>query len=525
MSLLFVFHCLAALCLFVYGMNCYVLVFNFRRHRQRALARFEKVRQNYQPGSDDDLPHVTIQLPVYNEHSVVGRVIQAACSLDWPQEKLDVQILDDSTDETTVIIKELVSHFQAQGIRLIHLHRTNREGFKAGALQEGLLAAKGDLIAVFDADFVPGPDFLRRTVPFFIDPTIGMVQARWSHLNENYALLTRIQAVAIDRHFGVEQAARCWGGYFLNFNGTAGLWRREAIIQAGGWQSDTLTEDLDLSYRAQLAGWKMEYLPDVEVPSEIPIDMSAFKGQQRRWAKGSIQTAIKLLPRVFAAELPFVVKFQALIHLTYYLIGPLMLTIALTSISLMTFEMNLWSLIPFTLGLTLLGLATAGPSTLFITAQRALYKNWQHRILRIPSLMILGMGLAVNNSRAVIEAFIGTTNHFVRTPKHNIVGDAEKSPTSHSPVPFDSVVVIEAFLAVCCTLGFIFSLQTGQYMASPFLLLYTLGFTSMVVLSVKEAWGPWQGRRGPATISDAQNRIQASELAYQEALSTLRPTS
>ncbi len=522
MSLLFVLYYAAALLLFIYGMNCYVLVLNFRRHRRSALARLEKVREEYWQVPDADLPTVTVQLPVYNERYVVGRVIQAVCHLHWPREKLEIQVLDDSTDETTAIVGELVSHFQAQGIRIVHVRRTSREGFKAGALQNGLTAATGELIAVFDTDFVPGPDFLRRTVPFFTDPRIGLVQTRWGHLNEDYSLLTRAQALGIDGHFAIEQPGRCWGGYFLNFNGTAGIWRREAIMQAGGWQPDTLTEDLDLSYRAQLAGWRMEYLPDVEVPSELPVEMSAFKNQQRRWAKGSIQTAIKLLPKVFSADLSFMVKLQAVFQLTHYMIHPLMLTVALLSVPLLTHGESPWAFLPFAPAVLLLALATAGPSTLYVAAQRALHADWRRRILRIPVLMVLGTGLAVSNARAVLEALLGIPSGFVRTPKHNIIGVARSTQSPHYRVPIDSVLLLEAILALYCTVGLSLSLGS-QYLISPFLFLYTLGFTLMVVVSGQEMRVRWRSARAPSQPDEVPDRIRTSELAYGEAIAAGDP--
>jgi len=523
-TVLFALYCLAAFCLFIYGINCYLLVNRFRRHRQQGLDKLQKVREVYKHISDQDLPTVTIQLPIYNERWVVGRLIQAVCHIQWPREKLEIQVLDDSTDDTTPIIQELVTHFQSEGLSITHLHRTHREGFKAGALQAGLMAARGKLIAIFDSDFVPHPDFLRQTVPFFSNPKIGMVQTRWSHLNENYSFLTRIQAVAIDRHFGVEQSARCWAGFFLNFNGTGGVWRRTAIEQAGGWEPDTLTEDLDLSYRAQLHGWKMEYLPDVDVPSEIPIDLPAFKSQQRRWAKGSIQTAIKLLPRVFSSQIPLFTKLQAFIHLTHYLIHPLMLIIALTFLPLMTFESSLWAIFPFAPAFIFLCLATAGPSALYITAQQALHKNWRRRILWIPALMVIGTGLAVSNTRAVLEACIGTANHFVRTPKHNIIGMTNGPQTSYPLMIFDSVSILEALMAIYCVFGLIWSLQIGQYMISPFLFLYAAGFALMVFFSTKEAallrWHP----QTLFTSDNLQSHVFASERAYKEALG-LRETA
>lgn len=482
------------------------------------MERLENIRRTFQAKSDQEIPTVTIQLPVYNEPWVVGRLIQAVSRIQWPTEKLDIQILDDSTDETTAIIKEHLIYFQAEGITLSHLHRTNREGFKAGALKAGLMVAKGEFIAIFDADFVPNPDFLHQTIPFFTDDKVGMVQTRWSHLNEDYSLLTRTQAVGIDRHFAVEQSARCWAGFFLNFNGTGGVWRRTAIEQAGGWEADTLTEDLDLSYRAQLRGWKMEYLPDVDVPSEIPADVAAFKSQQRRWAKGSIQTARKLIPRMLSADLPVFTKVQAVIHLTHYLIHPLMMLIALTSVPLLTFQNSLWSVLPFAPAIMLLCLATAGPSMLYMTAQRVLHKNWARRIVRIPALMILGTGLAVSNTLAIVEACIGTANNFVRTPKHNIVGTIRQAQPRSRAVSLDSVLILEVLMAIYCVSGLAYALQAEQYMISPFLLLYALGFSLMVGSSTSAVLSSWRDRPSSVRIEKARNRIDDSEFAYRQAI-------
>ncbi len=525
MTFLFTLYCVSAFGLFVYGVNCYVLVHRFYRHRTIGSARLAKIRKAYAEKADGEFPTVTIQLPVYNEPWVVGRLLQAVCRIQWPREKLDIQILDDSTDETTSIVQEHLSFFQAEGVSITHLHRRNREGFKAGALEAGLLAAKGEFLAVFDADFVPGKDFLQQTIPFFTDQKVGMVQTRWSHLNENYSLLTRTQAVGIDRHFAVEQSARCWAGFFLNFNGTGGVWRRQAIEEAGGWQADTLTEDLDLSYRAQLCGWKMEYLPDVDVPSEIPADVSAFKSQQRRWAKGSIQTAIKLIPNILAAKVPTFTKLQAVIHLTHYLIHPLIMIIALTSIPLMTYESSLWSVLPFASAITLLCLATAGPSTLYLTAQRVLHKHWLRRMIRIPALMVLGTGVAVSNTRAVVEAFLGTTNSFVRTPKHHIVGSTRRAQAPSSRFSLDLVFVLEILMVIYSVTGLWISVQTEYYMVSPFLLLYSLGFLLMVSSSAGEALLRWR-YRSPTSVAERElSHLRDSEIAYQEVLESYEVAS
>ena len=325
---LLILHGLAACGLFLYGMNCYVLLFLHRRMSTQGL-QHEMVRPAVWPTSPAQYPRVTVQLPVYNERYVIQRLVEAVVRLHYPRTQLEIQILDDSTDETTPLAMTLVEQYRPLGFAITVQHRPHRHGYKAGALAEGLRRATGEFIAIFDADFVPVPDFLLRTLPCFQDPTIAMVQTRWGHLNRAYSRLTRAQAYGIDGHFGVEQTARCGAGLFLNFNGSGGIWRRQAIDAAGGWQADTLTEDLDLSYRAQLQGWRLHFVPEVVCPAELPVQMSGVKSQQHRWAKGSIQTARKLLPRVLRADLPRFTKCQAALHLTNYLVHPLMLWSAL----------------------------------------------------------------------------------------------------------------------------------------------------------------------------------------------------
>ncbi|HEX9880338.1 MAG TPA: cellulose synthase family protein, partial [Candidatus Binatia bacterium] len=287
--------CLAGL--FLYGTNCYLMLFLFSRHRLDGLREYRAALRRFRRSPwVKEPPTVTVQLPIYNERYVIQRLLEAVCSLDYPRDRLEIQVLDDSTDDTADIVRRLVAHYQKQGLSVVHIRRGTRQGFKAGALKEGLERARGEFIAIFDADFVPSPDFLRKTIPYFCDPRAGMVQARWGHTNADYSLLTRAQSVGIDGHFSIEQGARAWSGLFLNFNGTAGVWRSQAIRDAGGWQADTLTEDMDLSYRAQLAGWRLKYVMHVSCPAELPVQVGAFKSQQFRWAKGSMQTARKILP-------------------------------------------------------------------------------------------------------------------------------------------------------------------------------------------------------------------------------------
>jgi cellulose synthase/poly-beta-1,6-N-acetylglucosamine synthase-like glycosyltransferase len=322
-GLLAVLHLLAVAGLAIYGVNAYVMVATHWRHRRNA----ERSR-----ALPDPLPAVTIQLPLYNERYVATRLLEAVGALDYPRDRLEIQVLDDSTDDTTEIVASIADRLRAHGLDVVHLHRRVRTGFKAGALAEGLIAARGEFVAIFDADFVPPPGFLKATLPCF-QPDVAVVQARWGHLNRSFSALTVAQSLGIDGHFAVEQSARARAGLFLNFNGTGGIWRRAAILDAGGWAHDTLTEDLDLSYRAQLRGWRIVYRPDIVCPAELPVLVTGFKSQQRRWAKGSIQTAIKLLPAVMAAPRSPWVKYQAFVHLTYYMIHPLMLASVLLTVT------------------------------------------------------------------------------------------------------------------------------------------------------------------------------------------------
>lgn len=474
---------LAVAGLLVYGVNCYVLTGAFLRGRAEAERRRDAVRAAHD-AIDAELPPVTVQLPVFNERYVVDRLIDAAAAIDYPADRLEIQVLDDSTDDTVDLVAASVARWAARGVDIRHVRRADREGFKAGALRDGLRGARGELVAIFDADFVPPADVLRRTVPFFDDAGVGLVQARWGHLNRESSALTRAQAVAIDGHFGIEQPARAWSGWLLNFNGTAGIWRRAAIDDAGGWQADTLTEDLDLSYRSQLAGWRVEYLPDVEVPAEIPDDLVAFKSQQRRWAKGSIQTARKLLGRVLTAPLPLTTRVQAALHLTHYLVHPLMLAVALLSVPVLASWDGRFGPALFALAATGLVLGTLGPSTLYVTSQRALRRRPWQRLRALPMLMLVGTGVAVSNARAVAEALLGVRTPFVRTPKLRLVdgeGPRASAPsgrrsTSGYRLPVDATAFVELAVSVYCAAGLWLYLARGKWLVGPFLALYAAGF-------------------------------------------------
>lgn len=474
--------------LFVYGVHCYVLSFLFLRHGKHQAERRAAIREAHErTHCEDDLPVVTIQLPVYNERYVVDRLLDAVLALDWPAHKLQVQVLDDSSDDTPAIVAAALHRHRDSAVELVHLRRSDRSAFKAGALAAGLAQARGELVAILDADFVPHPDFLRRCIPFFDDRRVGLVQARWGHLDREHSWLTRCQALAIDGHFSVEQAGRSWAGLALNFNGTAGIWRRAAIDAAGGWQGDTLTEDLDLSYRAQLAGWRVEFLIDVEVPAEIPADMDAFKNQQRRWAKGSIQTAVKLLGPVWRSDWTPARKLAATLHLTHYLVHPMMLTVALAA----PIVLSIWQLDPgpttFTLVAGLLLLGSLGPTLLYAAAQRALRPKWRRRLADLPLLMLVGCGIAVSNSRAVASGLFGSRGTFVRTPKRRLTDAPDSGVVGGYRLPVDAVFVVEAAAALYAAWGLMLYLTQGEWLVGPFLALYAGGFGLVAICSAREA--------------------------------------
>jgi cellulose synthase/poly-beta-1,6-N-acetylglucosamine synthase-like glycosyltransferase len=456
------------------------------RHDQLVLATWQTQSQ--------DLPYVTVQLPIYNERYVFKRLLDAVACLRYPKDLLEIQVLDDSTDETTALASRLVKRYRQQGFDIALLHRSHRQGYKAGALKAGLELAKGRFIAIFDADFVPTPDFLQRTLPFFQDPTIGMVQTRWEHINRDYSLLTRAQSFGINGHFWVEQAARCWSGLFMNFNGSGGIWRRQTIEEAGGWQEDTLTEDLDLSYRAQLQGWRLKFLPQVVCPSEIPVQMSAVKSQQHRWAKGSIQTAKKLIPRILKAKVSTFKKYQALCHLTNYMVHPLIVCVVLMSSLPFMLPIAASLRLPSLLALCFL-MATFAPSSMSLYAHCHVYGNWKRHLWAFPFLLIFGTGIALNNTKAILEALFNVQSEFVRTPKFRIeqASDTWVGKRYHTPLPWLSIG--EALLALYCVFGMVYGIRHGTFLMNPFHLLFTVGFIWVASLSFVEAWQKGHPRR------------------------------
>ncbi|NOZ85959.1 MAG: glycosyltransferase [Deltaproteobacteria bacterium] len=490
------FYVITAAALFLYGTNCYVMIYLCLKSKKKADKEEQDVLDRFwRPEHDIDWPMVTTQLPIYNERNVVGRLIEAVCRIDYPRDRHEIQVLDDSTDDTAELVAGLVAEKKAQGFDISHLRRTNRRGYKAGALAEGMEKAKGEYLAVFDADFVPNRDFLKKTVPFLAkDEHCGFVQTRWGHRNRWFSPLTLAQSIGIDGHFAVEQSARSWNGLFLNFNGTAGLWRRKAIEEAGGWQSDTLTEDLDLSYRTQLAGWNPRFLFNVVTPAEIPIDINAFKSQQHRWAKGSIQTAIKILPEVFRREdISLFKKVQAFLHLTHYMIHPMMLIMTVLVLPLLYLARTWFSPVIMVPLLGFMVLSLIAPNALYIFSQKMAYKDgWIKAVLFLPALMALGVGLAVNNSRAVLEALLDKPSEFVRTPKLGELaektgkaGSKKKKGTGRNySLPLSKGFLLEIFMGLWSFIAFLKYLFLTKFIIGPLLLLYSVGFTSVGVISL-----------------------------------------
>lgn len=462
---------LALLC--VYGLHRYFLVALFWRHRKRPT---EPAR------CFDELPRVTVQLPMYNEPLVAQRVIERAGAIDYPADKLEIQVLDDSTDETVALARAAVAQLVARGIDAKHIHRTDRTGFKAGALQDATRSASGEFILIFDADFVPPPDILRRAIHHFTDPAIGLVQTRWDHLNRDLSILTRAQAVLLDGHFVIEHTARNRSGRFMSFNGTAGIWRKSAIDDAGGWQHDTLTEDLDLSYRAQLRGWRFVFMPELASPAELPPEMSAFKAQQYRWTKGGAQTLVKLLPLVLRSPVPWWVKLEAWFHLTSCLVYPLMVLLTLligpALISRLVVSMDDYPLWRFVFDFTLFVVGTSSALAFYIVSQIELRRPWHLTLAAIPPLLAVGIGIALNNAVATISGLFSRAGEFVRTPKF---GDSTSAPRRrvHFRIGWQALTELglAAYVALCLLALFFFDDWLERVsMAMPFLGLFIGGY-------------------------------------------------
>jgi cellulose synthase/poly-beta-1,6-N-acetylglucosamine synthase-like glycosyltransferase len=452
-----------------YGAHRYVLVYLYYKNK--------KNRTTEPSAHFPEVPRLTIQLPIFNEQFVVERLLDAICRLDYPLEKLDIQVLDDSTDETVAVARGLVHHYAAKGFPVSYHHRSNREGFKAGALSEGLKTAKGEFIAIFDADFVPPEDFLFRTIHHFTDPQIAMVQTRWTHINRNYSFLTEVEAILLDGHFVLEHSGRARSNVFFNFNGTAGVWRRSAIEDAGGWQHDTLTEDTDLSYRAQLRGWKFIYLQDVECPAELPVEMTAFKTQQARWAKGLIQTSKKILPQVLKSDQRFHVKLEAWYHLTANLSYPLMIVLSVLLLPAMIIRFYQGWFQMMYIDLPLFMASTFSISSFYLVSQRELFPGkWFRALLYLPFLMALGIGLTVTNTRAVLEALLGKQSEFTRTPKYHVESKKDKVRANNYRRGLGWVPWVELLIGCYFAITVYYAIDNENYITVPFLILFVLGY-------------------------------------------------
>ncbi|HXA08537.1 MAG TPA: cellulose synthase family protein [Chthoniobacterales bacterium] len=462
-----------------YGLHRYFIVYLFLKNRKRAprpLAHFQQ------------LPVITVQLPLFNEIYVVERLLRSVSELDYPRERLQIQVLDDSTDETRELTAACVRRLAARGFDVELVHRTNRVGYKAGALEAGLATARGEFVCILDADFVPQPELLKATVHFFTDPKVGMIQTRWGHINRGYSLLTRVQAMFLDGHLLLEQVARSRSGRFFNFNGTAGLWRKSCIVDSGGWQHDTLTEDLDLSYRAQLEGWKFVFLTDVVTPAELPVDMNGFKSQQHRWTKGSIQTCKKLLPRIWRSGLPLPIKIEATGHLTsnfaYLLLACLCVLLHPSTGGPQSGWLRML-LIDLPIFLT----ASVSVAVFYICAQRELHpRTWMKEMLLLPALIALGVGLSINNARAVLEAVFNHPSEFKRTPKYGIETKSQ-SWRSCRYMPLKSLLpVVEIGFAIYFSYFVWYAVTHEQYFTLPFLVMFQGGFLYVALSSLAQWW-------------------------------------
>jgi cellulose synthase/poly-beta-1,6-N-acetylglucosamine synthase-like glycosyltransferase len=462
-----------------YGWHRYYLVYLYLTNRDKE----PKAGPPLSP-----VPVVTIQLPLYNEMYVADRLIEAVCAMDYPRERLEIQVLDDSVDETRGIAELAVRRHAEQGIDIKYLQRTDRSGFKAGALEVGLSQARGEFIAIFDADFIPPADFLTRLLPHFADPQVGMVQARWGHVNQDYSLLTKIQSILLDGHFVLEHGGRNRSGRFFNFNGTAGIWRRTAIADAGGWQHDTLTEDLDLSYRAQLRGWRFVFVSDVIAPAEVPVEMNAFKSQQHRWAKGSIQTCRKLLADLLRADIPLGVKAEAFFHLTANFNYPLMVVLSILMFPSMVIRYNMGWYEMLLIDVPLFFAATFSVCNFYMVCQREIHRDWRARLKYLPFLMSIGIGLSINNTRAVFEALFNKQSEFMRTPKYRIEGEGDEWMGKRYRQSVAVQPLIELALGLYFTWTVFYALANEIYGTVPFLLLFQIGFLYTGLLSVVQQY-------------------------------------
>ena len=461
--------------LFIYGVNFFYLTYVSWRDR----------KIEYELPAIETWPSVTVQLPVYNEVYVIKRLIEAAAQLDYPRDRLEIQVLDDSTDETRKIAKECVDFFSSRGVNIVYMPRKQRINYKAGALAEGMQEARGDFFAIFDADFIPPVDFLKRTIPYFQDSKIAFIQTRWTHANRDFSLLTALQSLSIDSHFMVEQFARFRAGFLFNFNGTAGVWRRTAIQDAGGWTAETLTEDLDLSYRAFLRGWEALYLRDVEVPAELPVSFSAYRRQQHRWASGSLQCALKLLPQIWNAPLPMATKVEATLHLTGYGVHILLFTLSLLYPFILALSQHYPNLISL-FGIAVLFNATAfAPTMFFLAAQKQLTKGWWRRLPSILIISVLGVGMMLNTIRAALLVLSKRRSAFDRTPKFGILEKSQDWMDHRYQLRLPPIVFYELGFACFNIATILYAISVNNWIIAVYAALFSAGllFTSLFTIA------------------------------------------
>ncbi|MCH7812607.1 MAG: glycosyltransferase [Planctomycetes bacterium] len=474
----------------IYGLHRYQLVYLYYKHRRnkpQAAVPFEA------------LPRVTVQLPMYNELYVARRIIERACAIDYPRDLIQIQVLDDSTDETTDIARRTVDELHRAGHNVVYLHRDDRSGYKAGALEAGLATATGEFICIFDADFLPPPGILHQTIHHFTNERVGMVQARWEHINRDHSLLTKTQAVLLDGHFVIEHGARNRSGRFMSFNGTAGLWRLSCIRDAGGWQHDTLTEDLDLSYRAQLKGWKFVFLPDISSAAELPQEMDAFKAQQYRWAKGGAQTCRKLLPKVLRSRMGWRIKWEAFFHLTsctvyLYMMMLMLLLFPIFYLKLVNGVRHEASMMGLLIDASLFLVATCSASSFYACSQRELLRSWSDSLKYLPFLMALGVGISLNNARAAVSGFCGRASEFVRTPKFGVADGAENSWKTRQayggkkrgfPIQASLEVCMGVYMLACAILCIESNWIT---IGLPFLIMFSVGYFYVGLSTLLGRW-------------------------------------
>ena len=503
-TLLTFVHALIILWLAIYGLNSFILAFLYLFNR-RAVASISSIDPSV-------LPSVTVQVPVYNELHVVEPVIDAIAALDYPRDRLHIQILDDSTDETTRLAQERAALHRERGVDIAVLRRSDRSGFKPGALAWGLSRTRSEYVAIFDADFRPYPDFLLQTIPHFLArPRLGMVQARWSYLNADYSAFTGAQTLALDGHFVVEQTGRSHSGLLMSFNGAGGVWRRRCIEASGGWHSDTLCEDLDLSYRAQLAGWECLYLPAVDTPAEVPPQIAAFKQQQSRWAQGSVQTLRKLAgPILRSRRLKWTQKGMALIHMSSYLAHALLVVLLLISLPLLLVP----DFVPFSL--SGLGLMCLGPPLVYVISQRHLYPDWWRRLQTLPLLVLIGIGIAWSNSLAVWRGLTRWGGTFARTPKFRLEGQAGQWTDSVYRLRADSSIIGEILLALYALATAFVARFSGHLGIMSFSLLYAAAFGTVAVIGLAQASGSrCRPLRSAPVLETAQREQQRDREAFQ----------